>query len=662
MPPRVQQGWQELQIPSRKECPKLFYLFTTSSDSFLLLLTDLISIWQCSLDKFGIIAEANRQNASIDPSDSDTQFKVLLSKLSQGLQGGQNALARDDKRTSNDLHLITKCNLPRPLKPLNWTFRVSQQDTSELAERLLRPSLHEVSVLEAKITTLLEIIREKDHIISRLLDRIGTSGVDLGLIFPSISGLASRKGGQLSASDAQKHVPGMATFDEKSWIMQFATEDGYEGFDSTGLKNLVSGCEKCFAHTREQHEGWLRTLPSPSQLDKMEGETNASTSSAAPKGQAESSVKRSPQPSGDTTDSNGDFERQPTPPRSKKAGSRRKTTSPPVSPAEQDEGSTDETDPEQTRPNQRRIGGLRRTDASKVSSDKTKSPSSPKKPAASSSHGVSSASSGTPTASETESDSGPDQRKQHQNSKNAQQTQKAANTESHTNGKRRLGRLGKREDSISPTRSSSTSRSPSPRRKASKTPGTRQDSKASTPLSSRRLARLNKHSTPSPEASSDEDEDDDLDAPPQTRSQKFKQSPRRSSTPPRRLGRLNRKSRREDKSPSPTETPRSTKRTPSSRSKIDADGDVAMQEEKDRGTDAETNTDTAGSSSDRPGPARSAADQTNATMPAADIKGGSSTTQQPEQEETVEQRADRRRVELKRNIAQGVGVKKKRRF
>ncbi|KIV95987.1 hypothetical protein PV10_03572 [Exophiala mesophila] len=660
MPPKVQQGWQELQIPSRKECPKLFYLFTTSSDSFLLLLTDLISIWQCSLDKFGIIAEANRQNASIDPSDSDTQFKVLLSKLSQSLQGGQNALARDDKRTSNDLHLITKCNLPRPLKPLKWTFRASQQDTSELAERLLRPSLHEVSVLEAKIASLLEIIREKDHIISRLLDRIGTSGVDLGLIFPSISGLASRKGGQLSASDAQKHVPGMATFDEKSWIMQFATEDGYEGFDSTGLKNLVSGCEKCFAHTREQHEGWLRTLPSSNQLDKMEGETNDSTSSTAPEGQAESSVKRSSRPSCDTTGSDGDFERQPTPPRSKKAGSSPKTTSPPVSPAKQDEGSTDETDPEQTRPNKRRIGGLRRTHATKVSSDKTKSPSSPKKPAASSSHRASSASSGTPTASETQSESETDQRKQHQNSINAQPTQKAANTESHTNGKRRLGRLGKREESISPTRSSSTGRSPSPRRKATKAPDAKQDSKTSTPLSNRRLGRLNKHSAPSPEASSDED--DDLDAPPKTRSQKVKQSPRRPSTPPRRLGRLNRKSRREDKSPSPTETPRSTKRTPSSRSKIDADGDIAMQEGKDCDTDAETNTDTAGSSSDTPGAARSAAGQTNVTIPAADTTGGSSTAQQPEQEETVEQRADRRRVELKRNIAEGVGVKKKRRF
>lgn len=308
MAPQLEPGWHELQIPSRKECPKLFYLFTPSKDSLLLLLTDLISIWQCSLDKFGIIAEANRQHASIDPSDSDAQFNVLLSKLSQSLQDGQNTLARDDKRTSNDLHLITQSDLPRPLRPLKWTFRISQQDTSELAERLLRPSLHEVSVSEAKITSLMDTIKEKDHIISRLLDRIGTSGVDLGLIFPSISGIASRKGGQLSVTDAQKHISGMAAFDENSWIKRFATDDGYEGFDRTGLKNLVSGCEKCFAHTREQHEGWLRNLPSSNQLDQTKVETKSSSSATRLKGQTESSAKRAPKPSSDTTDSDGDFE------------------------------------------------------------------------------------------------------------------------------------------------------------------------------------------------------------------------------------------------------------------------------------------------------------------------------------------------------------------
>ncbi|KEF56768.1 uncharacterized protein A1O9_06958 [Exophiala aquamarina CBS 119918] len=253
-------GWQELRLPSRKECPKLFYSFHISKDSFSLLLTDLISIWDCSLDKYDILAEAARQQASIDPSESTHQFGLLLSKLRESLQDDQNTLVRGNSPASQNLLLRTKIGLPRPLKPLDWTFRLGQKNASELAEQLLRPSLHEVSVSQDKINSLLRIIKDKDHVISRLLDRIGTSAIDLSLIFPGIAGTSSRKGGQFSVADAKKHVAGMATFDEKNWIKQFSNDEGYEGADRTGLKNLVTGCEKCFAHTRQQHENWLNGL------------------------------------------------------------------------------------------------------------------------------------------------------------------------------------------------------------------------------------------------------------------------------------------------------------------------------------------------------------------------------------------------------------------
>lgn len=257
-----QEGWQELRLPSREECPKLFYSFHTSKDSFSLFLTDLISLWDCSLDKYDILAEAARQQTSIDPSESTHQFGLLLSKLRESLQdnNGQSVLARDSSHLSQNLLLRTKINLPRPLKPLNWIFRLEQKNASELAEQLLRPSLHEVSVSQDKIGSLQRIIKEKDHVISRLLDRIKTSGIDLGLDFPSFAVVSSRKGGQLSVADAKKHVPGMAEFDVKSWIKQFSNEDGYEGADRAGLRNLVKGCEKCFVHTREQHEDWISGL------------------------------------------------------------------------------------------------------------------------------------------------------------------------------------------------------------------------------------------------------------------------------------------------------------------------------------------------------------------------------------------------------------------
>jgi hypothetical protein len=187
------------------------------------------------------------------------------------------------------------------LKPLNWTFTLAQQNASELAERLLRPSLHEVAVDQDKINSLLRVIKDKDHVISRLLDSLGNSAVDLGLIFPSVTGYGSRKGGGVSVNDAKKHVPGMAGFDEKSWINRFAKEDGYEGADRTGLTNLVSGCEKCFVHTRAQHDDWLRNL---SASDKPDGITTGSKTTSS---RADTRNKHNIDKD-ESTDSDNDFE------------------------------------------------------------------------------------------------------------------------------------------------------------------------------------------------------------------------------------------------------------------------------------------------------------------------------------------------------------------
>lgn len=256
------EGWQELQALSRRQCPKLFYQYSAKDQSFTLLLTDLISIWETSPDKYDILAAAARQHTSIDPSISSTQFDLLLSKIRKSLSGGRNSIARGNVKSTQSLSLRTTFDLPGGLRPLEWTFNLEPQATAELAERILRPSLHEVSVSENKITSLLKVIREKDHVITRLSDRLASSDTDLSLVFPGIAGFASRRGTRhVSVADAKKHVPGMTVFDEKTWTTQFANDDGYEGADTAGLSNLVRGCEKCFVHSKTEHEDWIKDLP-----------------------------------------------------------------------------------------------------------------------------------------------------------------------------------------------------------------------------------------------------------------------------------------------------------------------------------------------------------------------------------------------------------------
>ena len=350
------EGWQELKTLSRRQCPKLFYQFSIKEESFTLLLTDLIGIWETSLDKYDILAAAARQHTSIDPSVSSKQFRVLLSKIRTSLSDGENTITRGVDRSSHTLSLRTTIALPKPLKALEWTFTLEPQETSELAERILRPSLHEVSVSGNKITSLLSIISQKDHIISKLLDRIGNSAVDLSLVFPGIAGYASRKSGHVSVADAKKHVPGMAAFDEKSWVKAFANDEGYEGADRTGLGNLVKGCEKCFAHSKAEHESWVKDLSTTSKVDSsLKGEGEA-------KSRAMDSAKGKPDTDDESTDD--EFERQPTPPHLKSKSSSVTRTAKPSIVNENETEEAASPPPERVKPS--KIGSLGKRDATKA--------------------------------------------------------------------------------------------------------------------------------------------------------------------------------------------------------------------------------------------------------------------------------------------------------
>lgn len=140
------EGWQELHVPARRKCPKLFYSFSARKHSFVLLSTDLISLWDCSLDEDDILREAVRQHTSIDPSLSPDQFEVLLSKIRKGLNQGNSSLVRGTGVHPRTLVLRTRINLPRPLRALEWTFTLEVRPSADLGEPILRPAMHEVSI------------------------------------------------------------------------------------------------------------------------------------------------------------------------------------------------------------------------------------------------------------------------------------------------------------------------------------------------------------------------------------------------------------------------------------------------------------------------------------------------------------------------------------
>ncbi|KIV81393.1 hypothetical protein PV11_03584 [Exophiala sideris] len=646
MPDSANEGWQELQVPSRRQCPKLFYSFATQDESLTLLITDLISIWECELDKYDILSHAARQHASIDPSVSSDQFDILLSKIGKSLKDGDNVLLRQDVRNSSLLMLRTKSDLPKPLRPLEWTFKLTPRDVSELAERILRPSLHEVAVSGEKIKSLLRVIKEKDHVISRLLDRVGSASIDLGLIFPGITGMASRKSGQVSVADAKKHVPGMAGFDEKSWIRQFSNDEGYEGADCTGLSNLVRGNEKCFAHTKSEHEDWIRELSTTDKASPELDRSSARLNEDPSKHSARETSRRQANSDDDSTDADNDFERQPTPPALQlKSPSKNKTIA---------DDDRDETPPPKRKPH--KIGGLGRRSATKsfgTSNSKSKSPTPAEK------NNGSPPQRRTPDISDataTASEDGDDDDKIISDTRSSQRNR----TNEAPTPNRKLGGLRKK-----PTTNQSPSPSPAPtsrpatRQHPSPTPDENEDEDSdldldhdhppirspSAPTPSRhRLGRVGRKATASPSKS-------DAPSPAKPAQDRTSEAPSQN-TPKRRLGRLGAR-KNQDKEESPSSNKKTTPKT----------NRANQDDEDDTSSPSPSPTTRKKLASQRTKPSQIAKSEPQSSPPMPDSATAPPAKEsEPEKEETAEETANRRRMELKRTIASNAGAKKKRRF
>ena len=274
----IKSGWQELKTTSGPKCPKLFYNFTANEDGYTTQFTDLIGFWTAISPSTDVVDYAKITKTSIDPSDSKSQLQILLQKLCQSLAGEGNTLRLEDGE-NEALLLQTVLALPRPLQPLKWEFYLEPRGTEDLAENVLRPCLLEASESKKKIDSLHEVIKTKDHVISKLIDKIEGSTIDLSTVFPGITGARSRKG-QTTIKDAQKHVPGLKPFSRTEWQKHFHIDSPYAGFETVGLSKLVAGCEKCPKHKSHQHEQWLKKLPkatsSASQAAKLEAE-NASS-------------------------------------------------------------------------------------------------------------------------------------------------------------------------------------------------------------------------------------------------------------------------------------------------------------------------------------------------------------------------------------------------
>ena len=212
----------------------LFFTLKRHRDGLHLQFTDLVHVWIASnTSREELIEEALRRRCSIDPSEDDEQYEVLLSKLEEAISGRDGASVRlvQDKQASAPMRfeIETSIPLPRPLGMLEWTFHMVRQGPSAFMQDVVMPAFCVIDVSRRREQDLQRKIKEKDHVIGRLVDKIEGSGIDLSMVFPGFAG--ARKG--LNARQAAEVVPGIKAFRVEDWGGDL--KDGDDG----GLKEIV---------------------------------------------------------------------------------------------------------------------------------------------------------------------------------------------------------------------------------------------------------------------------------------------------------------------------------------------------------------------------------------------------------------------------------------
>jgi hypothetical protein len=212
--------WKPLPVESGSFLPLLFISATFSADSYTIYLTDLVYIWSESLDHKAIIKRSMDENSPIDLEDGDPdQLLLLLDKIRDGLDGARNTAFSLSASLSNgvgpkNLRVSLEVPLPRPFPTLIWPIYLQILSQSALAAQLTIPLLRAQNARLRELDDLVERLKEKDHVIQKLVDKLEATGAELGHVFPGAAGKGGRK---IPRKLAEDRVKGLGPFDAQEW-------------------------------------------------------------------------------------------------------------------------------------------------------------------------------------------------------------------------------------------------------------------------------------------------------------------------------------------------------------------------------------------------------------------------------------------------------------
>ena len=333
-------SWRPLPVTA-PGVPNLLISADFTAQSYTVHITDLANIWTESLDRKRIVARGLENDISIDLTDGADQIRRMLDYVQAALDPSNTehentSLGLSTRRDEADsLLLHVTCILPRVLnlKPLEWPLILKKRPYSAVAAELVLPLVVAHRTRAREIEALVAALREKDSVISKLVDKLEATGTGLEHVFSALSG--KRK---VSRSLAEQRIKGLAPFDHSEFKDRIGSTEDANDSDLPDLLDDVFGSEPFMSETSPDEpadlDDWWMKLSSGKSVTLVNREKQNQGSTPAP---AQESVARP----GDEDD----FQVQSSPP----GRSRRLRDASPAQESitarqQEDEGTTDDGD------------------------------------------------------------------------------------------------------------------------------------------------------------------------------------------------------------------------------------------------------------------------------------------------------------------------------
>jgi hypothetical protein len=191
----------------------LYIKSSFTASSYEMWATDLCRLWHESLNRRHIIRRANEVKLQVDLDDPNN-LRTVLNHLSASLDSGEVDAAKP--REGQDFEVDATIHLPKPLPDGAWVFRPAICSSEEFREQVTLPLFTRIRRSEDQVTDLMQRIKDKDHIIERLLANMDKANVDLASVFPALAPHANARKG-ISKTEAEMVVPALKVFDPTTW-------------------------------------------------------------------------------------------------------------------------------------------------------------------------------------------------------------------------------------------------------------------------------------------------------------------------------------------------------------------------------------------------------------------------------------------------------------